>query len=232
MFTHILVATIILVATQSRSDPCICTAEYDPVCCDGATYSNQCNARCADDKYTASTCTKGRCTTTTAIGTTEAIGVCCDGPKRFGSRGDATNAGAKECSSDYSIPRCLDGCPSCDRHIDVCCASDHKKYGSDTEAQENGAEECTAYFSTERCFFCNTRRCTPLTTPEAAGFTFEETDTNDASGLGTAGSVLLVVVIVLVVLVSVFAFLWLRERKQSHSKASYVAFDTKMDQNL
>ena len=38
-------------------DPCICTLQYDPVCCDGKTYSNDCFARCQCDEVI----TEGEC---------------------------------------------------------------------------------------------------------------------------------------------------------------------------
>jgi len=38
---------------------CICTQEYEPVCCDGKTFPNQCIAFCYD--YTEEQCIKGPC---------------------------------------------------------------------------------------------------------------------------------------------------------------------------
>eukprot|EP00487_Bulimina_marginata_P002299 TRINITY_DN15380_c0_g1_i1.p1 TRINITY_DN15380_c0_g1~~TRINITY_DN15380_c0_g1_i1.p1 ORF type:complete len:146 (+),score=17.04 TRINITY_DN15380_c0_g1_i1:25-462(+) len=38
-------------------DPCICTKQYEPVCCGGITFGNQCEANCE----CATGCTQGAC---------------------------------------------------------------------------------------------------------------------------------------------------------------------------
>eukprot|EP01083_Nonionella_stella_P077511 211716_1 len=48
-----------------QGQPCICTMQYDPVCCDGQTYSNMCNARCSGE--TNAQCVPGECVSTTRI---------------------------------------------------------------------------------------------------------------------------------------------------------------------
>eukprot|EP01083_Nonionella_stella_P083402 230615_1 len=63
-------ALLFLFVTRSyaeTSKPCYCTAQYDPVCCDGTTYSNKCMAGCADK----TDCVAGQCEEVTPTTGTE-----------------------------------------------------------------------------------------------------------------------------------------------------------------
>jgi len=49
-----------------ESRGCECTKEYDPYCCDGVTYDNECVGKC-NGKDCLKDCTKGECTDAAAV---------------------------------------------------------------------------------------------------------------------------------------------------------------------
>ena len=57
--------------------PSACTTEYDPFCCSGLTYSNECMAKVAGFEDPVNDCREGRCGP--SICTTIYHPVCCEG---------------------------------------------------------------------------------------------------------------------------------------------------------
>merc|ERR1719443_141171 len=82
------------------ADDCVCTEEFDPVCCKGVTYSNQCKATCDGARR----CSAGECDAAcvpddACMCTREFMPVCCDG-KTY----------SNQCLADCECPkRCRSG---------------------------------------------------------------------------------------------------------------------------
>ena len=90
-------------------EPCICTKEYRPVCCEGTTYSNSCVAGCSGCEGGV----KGECPTP-CLCTKEYRPVCCDGT----TYGNSCEARCDSCT-DWTEGECGCTCPEVfDR---VCC---------------------------------------------------------------------------------------------------------------
>eukprot|EP01083_Nonionella_stella_P124088 374376_1 len=53
--------------TESGVTPCLCDTKYDPICCGSTTFPNSCWAKCKG--ISTSSCSSGRCATTTTSGT-------------------------------------------------------------------------------------------------------------------------------------------------------------------
>merc|ERR1712154_290477 len=93
---------------RTTDSGCICTEEYDPVCCsDGSEFSNACKAAC--DGY--DSCEKGRCSATTeepCVCTKELNPWCCEGTE-FGNPCLAECGVYDTTTSDVCLNReCLD----------------------------------------------------------------------------------------------------------------------------
>jgi len=143
------------VTVNPTVDPeCTCTTEYDPVCCAGIEFSNDCFANCAfiGVDITAE-CTSGRCsniTTTDDCTCPENYAPVCCGDEEYSNSCFAGCDGFGDDECDDGACEDDDGCVCIELYAPVCCNGE--TFGNDCKAGcEGGIDDVDATCTSGAC---------------------------------------------------------------------------------
>eukprot|EP01084_Bolivina_argentea_P128390 226954_1 len=212
--------------TGSSSRPCICTMQYDPVCCGVLTFSNMCMARCK--AFTDTQCEPGRCVSTTESGSnTQAT-----------PENPTFDELACICTMQYD-PVCCDGqtysnmcMAKCSGQTNAQCAP-----GKCVSTTESDAETPSYDQYHRRPIPINDGSDTSTSTTGTVAAMRGVASQGGKSGLNDVPGYVWIVLAVLLVSFTVFFALWLKTKKQmdlmiSGGNASYVTFRNDVDATI